>query len=66
MSAWVSEAMRLKDENDRRLQGMAAFIAEYEAEFGEITAEEIRAAERSARARAITVRPPDVTGRARS
>ena len=65
LSAWVSDAMRLKQAHDRRLEGMAAFIAEYEAEFGEITEDEMLAAERSARARALTVRPPDLKRRAR-
>jgi Arc/MetJ-type ribon-helix-helix transcriptional regulator len=56
MSAWVSEALRLKLDHDRRLRGIGDFIAEYEAEHGEITEEEMEAAVRRARERAIVVR----------
>jgi hypothetical protein len=60
LSAWVSDAMRLKLEHDRRLEALAAFVAAYEAEHGELTADEMRLAARRARARAVTVRrtPP--------
>src|SRR5437016_3025775 len=56
VSAWVNHGLRLKLENDRRLQGIAAFIADYEAEHGEITADEMKQAVRDARASAIKVR----------
>jgi len=56
LSAWVNDALRLKLEHDRRLQALAAFIAAYEDEHGEITEEEMRAASRRARASAVTVR----------
>ena len=56
MSAWVSDALRLKLEHDRRLRGIGDFIAAYEAEHGEITEEEMDAAVRSMRERAIVVR----------
>ena len=56
MSAWVSDALRLKLEHDRRLRGIGDFIAAYEAEHGEITEEEMEAAVRRARERAIVVR----------
>lgn len=56
MSAWVSDALRLKLEHDRRLRGLDDFIAAYEAEHGEITEEEMEAAVRSMRERAIVVR----------
>jgi Arc/MetJ-type ribon-helix-helix transcriptional regulator len=55
ISAWVGEALRLKVERDRKLEALAEFVAGYEATHGEITAEEIRAATRSARTRAIAV-----------
>ena len=42
-SAWVSDALRLKLDHDRRLRGIGDFIAAYEAEHGEITEEEWRA-----------------------
>jgi hypothetical protein len=53
VSQWVNEALRSKAEQDRRLEALGAFLAEYEAEHGEITPEEIRAAARRARARAV-------------
>lgn len=56
MSAWVSDALRLKIDHDRRLRGIGDFIAAYEAEHGEITEEEMEAAVRRARERAIVVR----------
>ena len=56
ISAWVSDALRLKLEHDRRLRGIGDFIAAYEAEHGEITEEEMEAAVRRARERAIVVR----------
>ena len=56
VSAWVNEALRLKLAHDRRLEALAAFVADYEAEQGEITPEEMRLSARMARARAVTVR----------
>jgi hypothetical protein len=56
VSAWVNEAMRLKLEHDRGLAELAAVIADFEAEHGEITSEEIEKAARAARSRAVTVR----------
>jgi hypothetical protein len=52
----VSDALHLKIDHDRRLRGLDDFIATYEAEHGEITQEEMEAAERWARERAIVVR----------
>lgn len=60
VSAWVNEALRAKAERDLGLAALGAFIAEYEAEHGEITEQEMREATRDARSRAIVVR-----GRAR-
>ena len=37
VSAWVNDAMRLKLVHDRRLWALAAFIADHEAQHGEIT-----------------------------
>jgi Arc/MetJ-type ribon-helix-helix transcriptional regulator len=56
VSAWVNDALRLKADHDRRLRAVDEFLAAYEAEYGEITDEEIRDAARSARGRAIVVR----------
>jgi hypothetical protein len=56
VSAWVNDALRLKADHDRRLRALDQFIAAYEAGHGEITEEEIDAAIRSMRERAIVVR----------
>jgi Arc/MetJ-type ribon-helix-helix transcriptional regulator len=56
VSAWVNDALRLKADHDRRLRALDDFIAAYEAEHGEITDEEMEAAVRSMRERAIVVR----------
>lgn len=55
VSAWVNEALRLKVAHEKRLAALASFVAAYEAEHGEITAEEMRAATRRARASAVAV-----------
>ena len=62
VSAWVNDALRLKIERDRRLRGIDDYIAAYEAEHGEITDEDMDAAYRAARARAVVVRGGEVTG----
>ena len=54
VSAWVNEALRAKLEHDRRLEALEEFIGGYEAEHGEISADEMRNAVR--RARAVAVR----------
>jgi Arc/MetJ-type ribon-helix-helix transcriptional regulator len=64
VSAWVNDALRLKLEHERRLEALAEFIVDYEAEHGEITPEEMRMAARRARSRAVSVRGP-TRGRAR-
>lgn len=58
VSAWLNDAMRLKLEHERRLDALSAFIAAHEARQGTISPEEIRAAGRRARTRAIVVRGP--------
>jgi hypothetical protein len=55
VSAWVSDAFKLKIEHDQRLRGLGDFIEAYEAEFGEITEEDMRAADRWVRENAIHV-----------
>ena len=63
VSAWVNDALRLKVEHDRRIRALGDFVAAFEAEHGEITEEEMAAAARSARQRAVVVRgsaaPPE-------
>lgn len=56
VSAWVNEALRLKLAQDRRLEALAVFVADYERHHGEITAGEIAIAARRARDRATPVR----------
>lgn len=56
VSAWVSDALRLKAEHDRRMRALDDFITAYEAEHGEITEQEMNEAARQARARAVVVR----------
>ena len=56
ISAWVNDALRLKVEHDRRLRGIDNFVVGFEAEHGEITDEEMEAAYRASKARAIVVR----------
>lgn len=56
VSAWVNEALRLRLEQERRLEALATFISAYESEYGEITPEEMQRAERRARATAVVVR----------
>jgi hypothetical protein len=56
VSAWVNDAMRLKVEQERGLARLAAVIAEFEAEHGEITEADVERATRFARSRAVSVR----------
>lgn len=56
VSHWVNDALRLKAAHDRRLRALDDFIAAYEDEHGEITDNEMAAAARRARARAVVVR----------
>lgn len=56
VSAWVNDALRLKAEHERRMEALDSFLAEYEAEHGEITDTEIDDAVRRARGRATVVR----------
>jgi len=56
VSAWVNDALRLKLVQDRRLEALAMFIARYEGEHGEITAEEMTLAARRARSHAVSIR----------
>lgn len=56
VSAWVNDALRQKLEHERRLLALAAFVRDFEAEHGEITEQEMTAAARRARGRAVAVR----------
>ena len=66
LSAWVSAALTEQAHRDDKLEALRAAIADYEAEFGEITAEEIAAQRRADRENARVVRGRSrVTSRAR-
>ena len=56
LSAWVSRALTEKARRDQQLARLSDAIGAYEAEFGEITAEEINAQRRSDREDAVVVR----------
>jgi hypothetical protein len=58
LSAWVNDALRRQADHDRRLKAIDEFLRAYEDEFGEITENEIRAATRGVRGRAVVVRSP--------
>lgn len=58
ISAWVNDALRLKLEHERRLRGMAEFIADFEARSGIITDEDIARVRREMKGRALRPKLP--------
>jgi glycerol dehydrogenase-like iron-containing ADH family enzyme len=56
VSGWVSAALEDKIKRDRKLSMIALAVADFEREFGEITAEEIAAQRRTDRQGAFVVR----------
>jgi hypothetical protein len=56
LSGWVSTALADRARRDEQLALLADAIADYEAEFGEITTEEIAVRRRADRADAVVVR----------
>ena len=56
VSAWVNEAMAAKNEDQRLLEAMDEAIADYEAEFGPITDEQMEQRRRLDSERMIRVR----------
>lgn len=56
LSAWVNDALRLKLEHDLRMTALDELLSGYESKHGVITDEEIAAASRWARGRAVVVR----------
>ena len=56
LSGWVNRALAERAARERRLQTLMEAVAGYEAEFGEITAEEIAAQRRADRETATVVR----------
>lgn len=58
LSAWVNDARRRKADDGRRMRARDEPVHAREAEHGEVTADEMRAAARRARARATVGRGP--------
>ena len=56
ISSWVSDALRRQADHDARLRALDEFINAFEAEHGEITAEEIAAAQRRGASKAVISR----------
>ncbi len=56
VSGWISDAIEEKIDRDRKLEHLAAAIADFEAEHGSITEEEIAAQLRADRTKATVVR----------
>jgi Arc/MetJ-type ribon-helix-helix transcriptional regulator len=56
VSAWVNDALRLKQAHEQRLEALRSFVADYEAGHGEITSAEMQVAVRRAQTRAIVQR----------
>lgn len=56
LSAWINAVLEEHRGNERRLTALAEFIAEYEAEHGAFTPEEMAEGERRDRQNAIVVR----------
>jgi len=56
LSGWVSAALSDRVQRDRKLESLRIAIADYEAEYGEITAAELAAQRRADREDAVVVR----------
>jgi metal-responsive CopG/Arc/MetJ family transcriptional regulator len=56
LSSWVNDALSDRAQKDRRLEALAVAVSDYEAEFGEITEEEVALQLRHDRERAVVVR----------
>ena len=57
LSGWVNLALTERAAKERRLRALAEAVADYENEFGEMTAGELAAQERADRRTAVAVRP---------
>ena len=58
LSAWVNAALAERAVKERHLRAMAEAVAEYEAEFGVISAAELAAQQRDDRRTSIAVQEP--------
>lgn len=56
LSGWVNAALADKARRDRKVEDLQAAVADYEAEFGEITTGDIAAQRRADREDAVVVR----------
>lgn len=56
LSAWVSAALERQAEHETRMRALDELFTDYEARFGVITDEEVEAARRSSKERAIVIR----------
>ena len=56
LSEWVNDALRRQAQHDTTLMALRDFVAEWEAEHGPITDDEMVEATRRARARAVVIR----------
>lgn len=56
LSGWVNEALAQRADRDLKMRSLSDAITDYEAEFGEITPEEIAAQRRADRGAATVVR----------
>lgn len=56
ISSWISDAIEAKVSRDQKLAALAAAVADFEAEHGEITPDELDAQRRFDRAKATVVR----------
>lgn len=66
LSGWVNSALAERARRDRKLQALTAVVADYEAEFGTITDEEIVDQQRADRESAVVVRGARLTAQAGS
>jgi len=66
LSAWVNAALTERAARDRKLQALSAAIVDYEAQFGEITSEEIAARRRADREASTVVRGRRSTSKGRA
>lgn len=66
LSAWVSTALEERARRDEQLAQLRTAIADYEAEFGPITADELSGQRRADREAATVVRGPRRKGGAKA
>ena len=66
LSGWVSTALAEKVRRDQHFAHLRAAIGDYEAEFGEVTVDEIAAQQRADREDAIVVRGRRTAGGTRT